>query len=83
MVAMAEENIIFTSNAVVGMKLAGLDKASVLDAYRRPTKEGKLRRDRKQKIRVFEDREVGLVYRRNDFGDVVVERVWMQPVEKK
>lgn len=79
----SRDNIIFTSGAVVGMKLAGLNKATVLDAYQHPTKQGDLRRKRQQKIKILEDKQIGLVYRENDFGDVVVEQVWVQPVEDK
>lgn len=80
---MPDDNLIFTSGAALGMKISGLNKAAVLDVYRRPTKEGQLRQDRHQKVKIFGDKQIGLVYRKNDFGDVVIENIWVQPVEKK
>ncbi len=70
-------NIVFTPDAIDHMKRSGLNKSAVLDAYRHPTHENELRRSRRQRVRRVEDKEVGLVYRQNDYGDTVVEHVWM------
>ena len=77
------KNIIFTSLATIQMKACGLNRGIVVDAYRYPTKEGELHRNRHQRSRTLENKEIGVVYRQNDFGDTVIEDVWLRPVEKK
>lgn len=80
---MVGNNIIFTSLATIQMKANGLNRSIVVDAYRYPTKEGELHRNRRQRTRMMESKEIGVVYRQNDFGDTVIEDVWLRLIEKK
>lgn len=80
---MAGEEVIWTSRALRQLKVFGLSRATALEAFRRPTKTGDLRRDLKKSIKILGDREIGFTFKKNDQGDFVILSCWLRQLSKK
>jgi hypothetical protein len=80
---MASGDIIWTTRAIKQMKLFGLSRATVAEAFHHPTETSELSRGTKKGVKVMGEQEVGFAFRKNDRGNWVILSCWLRPLPKK